>query len=348
VSAYRDYDNSPLMQFVRFVTRSFAVGTFFGVHVRMYWAAALLMPLLVLRWAVPVSPSFGEALLLTTAWFVGLFLVVWSHEMGHIVAGWHFRIRTDLITLSPLGGVAHMNAPASTPRGELLISLAGPAVHLLWLALFWPLQQLLPDYVLGTDGALWRVSLWTVWYLVGLNQVMLVFNLLPIFPLDGGRCLRALLAMRVHANRATMWATTVGMIGGGILVLMAFTRSELQSGVLLVIGLSCISASLNERRMAQHVLVYQHTMQDPWAVDPDAWKHGGDPQEQRARKPGWFARWRRARAERKAADAAAQAELLDRQVDEILDRVHRVGMSGLSEGEKAILKRASQRRRGAG
>jgi Zn-dependent protease len=348
VSAYRDYDNSPLMQFVRFVTKSFSIGTFFGVHVRMYWAAAILMPLLFLRWASTVSVSVAEAMLLMVLWFVGLFLVVWTHEMGHIAAGWRFRIRTDLITLSPLGGLAHMNAPASTPRAELLISLAGPAVHLLWLVVFWPLQLLLPDYLLSTDGFLWRASLWTVWYLVGLNQAMLVFNLLPVFPLDGGRCLRALLAMRVHPNRATMWATTVGMVGGGVLCLLAFTRSELHSAVLLVIGLSCISASLNERRMARHVLVYQQSLRDPWAADPDAWKHGGDPQEPRRRGPGWFTRWRRARGERRAAQAAAEAELLDREVDAILERVHQVGMSGLSDKEKAVLKRASQRRRGTG
>src|SRR5690606_32970410 len=127
-----------------------------------------------------------------------LFVVIWTHEMCHILAGWRYRIRTDLITLSPLGGVAHMNSPASTPRGELLVSLAGPAVHLAWLGVLWPLSLLLPESSLG-DGAA-RAALFVLWYLVTVNQVLLVFNLVPFFPLDGGRCLRALLAMRVHPN----------------------------------------------------------------------------------------------------------------------------------------------------
>lgn len=344
MSAYRDYDNSPLMQLLRFVTRSFAIGDFFGVHVRMYWAAAILMPLLFARW-VP-----GEGLVRLVMGVLAsalLFAIVYTHEMGHIAAGWRFRIRTDAITLSPLGGVAHMNSQASTPRGELLITLAGPATHLLWLLVFWPLQLLLGDaywYPFGLRDA----GIWVVQFLVTTNVTLLLFNLLPIFPLDGGRCLRALLAMRVHPNRATMWATTVGMIGGGALILLGLSQSDLASSIPIVIGLSCISASLNERRAAQHELVYHRAIQDPWATDPDAWKRGGDPRERRARRPGWFARWRRSRAEQKAADAAAENELLDRQVDEILDRVHQVGMSGLSEGEKAVLKRASNRRRGAG
>lgn len=345
MTAYRDYDNSPLMQLLRFVTRSFAIGNFFGVHVRMYWAAAILMPLLFLRW-MPGSGLWPLALALVCSAL--LFTIVWTHEMGHITAGWRFRIRTDVITLSPLGGVAHMNAPASTPRGELLITLAGPAVHLAWLAVFWPLQWWLGPVWWDGSMTLPVAGGFLVDYLVLTNATLLVFNLLPVFPLDGGRCLRALLSMRVHPNRATIWATTVGMIGGSVFVLLGLGRGELSGGVMLAIGLSCISASLNERRMAQHQLVYQHSMQDPWATDPDAWKRGGDPRERSARKPGWFARWRATRAERKAADAAAQAEQLDREVDEILDRVHQVGMSGLDDREKAVLKRASQRRRGAG
>jgi len=346
VTAYRDYDNSPLMQLLRFVTRTFAIGDFFGVHVRMYWAAAIGMPLLFWYWGG--GNTAGETLVLLAIWFFGLFAIIWSHEMGHIACGWRFRIRTDVITLSPLGGTAHMNAPAATPRAELLIALAGPAVHLLWLAVFWPLQQLLPDRVLAIDG--WSVKCpitFAVGYLVKANTWLMLFNLLPFFPLDGGRTLRALLSMRVHPNLATMWATTVGMIGGGLFIVLGLMRKEVESAILIMIGLSNISACLNERRLARHVLVYQQAMQDPWATDPDAWKRGAGPLAP-PRRGHFFARWRRARAERKAQRAAEAAAAFDREVDQILERVHQVGMSGLTEREKSVLKRASQRRRGAG
>lgn len=348
MSTYRDYDNSPLMQLLRLVTKSFALGNFFGVHVRMYWAAAILMPLLFLRW-VPNGTAM-EALVSTVICVGGLFLIIWSHEMGHIAAGWRFRIRTDVITLSPLGGVAHMNAPASTPRAELLISLAGPAVHLLWLAVFWPLQLLLPDRVLSITGWYTCPIEFTVWFFVTTNVSLLVFNLLPFFPLDGGRCLRALLALRVHPNRATMWATAVGITGGILFVVLALFQPTLHGSIGLVIGLSCISQCLNERRLARHVLVYGHVQQDPWAMDPDAWKRGEGPlaAPRRRRQLSWLRRWMAERAELKASRAAAQAAELDREVDAVLERVHEVGMTGLTDREKAVLKRAARRRRGVG
>jgi Zn-dependent protease len=344
VPAYRDFDSSPLLRLWQVVTRSFTVGTFFGVQVRMYWAAAILMPLLLLRWIGPASASAAEALLHTATSVGLLFVVIWSHEMGHIAAGWRYRIRTDLITLSPLGGVAHLNAPVATPRAELVVSLAGPAVHLVWLAVAWPLQQLVPAGWLAPAG--WRFGPldFVLWWLVTINATMLVFNLLPCYPLDGGRVLRALLARRVHPNRATLWATGVGVAGGALLVLYGLTQRDLGGAVPLVIGFACVSASLQERRAARYVPVYQQPLHDPWQTDPEAWKRGTGAR----RQPGWFARWRRARAERRAARQAAEQQALDREVDRILDRVHQVGMTGLSEGEKALLQRASQRRRGAG
>ena len=346
MTAYRDYDNSPLMQLLRFCTRSFAIGTFFGVHVRMYWAAAIIMPLLFWYWIGSAGTAL-ETFVLTASCFFGLFTIIWSHEMGHIACGWRFRIRTDLITLSPLGGVAHMNAPASTPRAELLIALAGPAVHLIWLAAVWPLHLLLPDRVVSIDGWFFCPIQFTLGYLVNANVWLFLFNLMPFFPLDGGRTLRSLLAMRVHPNRATMWATTVGMIGGGVFIVLGLTRPKIENTILVVIGISCIQACLNERRTARHVLIYQQAMQDPWATDPDAWKRGEGPLAPKHRR-NFFARWWRARAERKAQRAAAADAAFDREVDQVLERVHQVGMSGLTDREKAVLKRASQRRRGTG
>ena len=314
----------------------------------MYWIAAILMPLIVWRW-VPTG-TFGEGLVLTAIAFAFLFVVIWTHEMGHIAAGWRHRIRTDLITLSPFGGIAHMNAPAQSPREELFIALAGPVTHLAWLAVFWPLLLVVPDPLLPIDGWLWCPIHFTLWYLVSLNSGLLLFNLLPFFPLDGGRALRSLLAMRVHPNRATLWATTIGMIGGAGLVLVALLRVDLESAIGVTIGLSCIVASLNERRMAQHALVYGEMRRDPWAMDPDAWKRGAGPlaEPKRSRREGVMRRWLRARAERRAVRAAAEDAALDRQVDAVLDRVNQVGMTGLTAAERAVLKRASQRRRGVG
>lgn len=346
MTAYGPYDHSPLGRFLQLVMRDFAIGTFFGVHVRMYWAAAVLMPLLFLQWIAPATGTAAEMLVLAAIACCLLFGIIWTHEMGHIAAGWRCGIRTELITLSPLGGVAHLGAPVQSPREELFVTLAGPAVHVAWLAVFWPLQQLLPVRMVEIGGWYWCPLQFTLWFLVTVNTSLLLFNLLPIFPLDGGRALRALLAMRVHANLATLWATQVGIVGGIAIVVIGLWRPDLQSTIGVVLGLSCISGSLQERRMAQHVLVYQQVRRSPWESDGEGWKRGSS--GPRERPPGRFARWRSARAARREAMRAAAEADLDRQVDGVLDRVKQVGMSGLDDREKAILKRASQRRRGAG
>ncbi len=341
------YGPGRLGAFLRLVLKTFAVGTFFGVHVRMYWIAALLMPLIFLQRLAPFAANGLEALAWITIWFVGLFVVIWTHEMGHIAAGWRWRTRTDLITLSPLGGVAHMGARPASPREEIGVSLAGPAVHLVWLAVFWPLQLLLPDRVLAIDGWNGCPLVIAVDFLVGLNTGLMLFNLLPLYPLDGGRVLRGLLSLRWHGNLATLWVTTLGMIGGGVFVLLGVLRPDLWGTIFVVMGLANISASLQERRVAQHVLIYQPRVRHLWEPDPDAWKRGGTTTKGPP-GPGWFTRWRRARAERQAANAAAADAALDREVDAVLERVHQVGMAGLDDRERAILKKASQRRRGAG
>jgi len=351
--AYRDYDQSPGMQLLRFLMRTFRVGSLFGVEVRMYWTAAILMPLLFWSWVAPFAETAAEELTLAGIGTVFLFVIIWTHEMGHIACGWRHGIRTDLITLSPLGGLAHMNAPAPTPRAELQIALAGPAVHLLWLAVFWPLQLVVPDRFAEVDGWTFAPLQYTLDFLVGTNVALLLFNLLPIFPLDGGRSFRALLSMRWHPNRATMWATTVGFVGAGILIVLGLSRKDYQSAIPIIIGITCIQACINERRTARHALIYDERLRrELWESDPDAWKSASAAVARDltrpARRPGVFARWRARRADRRAEAARAADLALNREVDEVLERVHQVGMTGLSDRDKAVLKRAAERRRGVG
>lgn len=333
------YDPTPVHRLWRILTADFSLGTWFSVHVRMYWAAVVFMPLIFLS-RLPTA-SASESVVLMTICFVGLFAIIWTHEMGHIACGWYYRIRTDKITLGPLGGLAHLNAPASTAREELSIALAGPAVHLIWLAFLLPIQWLMPAATFYPD--------FTVWYLVVTNQTLLLFNLLPIFPLDGGRAVRALLSMRFHPNRATMWVANVGIGGGALLALLALTRADLWSSIGLLIGLSCILHSIHEKRAARHALVYNRSQRDPWEADPDAWKHGPTGEDDVVeRRPGWLARRRAIKAEAVAeAKRRATAEL-NEQVDKVLERVSEVGVNGLTDDEKKVLERASHERRGAG
>jgi len=359
----RAYDEPDprLLRLQAWMMASFRLGRWFGIEVRMFWAAAILMPLLIGWQFGPLAAT--ERLLLTAISFAGLFGVVLLHEFGHALWARRYGIRTPLITLSPLGGLAHLGTEARGPRQELLISLAGPATHLVLLAVFWPLQKLLPWGTVEVSGWAYDPLGFTLAFLVALNQGLLLFNLLPFFPMDGGRALRAVLAMRMHPNRATMIATSIGIGGAIALVVWGIASSGMYATIRVLIGLSNLQACLRERVAARHVLVYGDGAADhrePWQSDPDAWRRGESPfgvepraelrdgarRAGRRRGPGLFARLLR-RPERAARARREQAEL-DAEVDRVLERVQQVGMAGLSAKERKVLDRASRQRRGAG
>src|SRR6187399_684509 len=131
-----------------------------------------------------------------------LFLCVVLHEFGHAFAAKAFGINTPDITLLPIGGVARLERMPEEPVQELIIAAAGPAVTAL-IAVGAFIGGGSWDYPPTTETSIPDI-------LFTMNVVLLLFNLLPAFPMDGGRVLRALLATRMSYARATQVAATVG------------------------------------------------------------------------------------------------------------------------------------------
>jgi stage IV sporulation protein FB len=134
-----------------------------------------------------------------------LFLCVVLHEFGHAFAAKAFGISTPDITLLPIGGVARLERMPEEPVQELIIAIAGPLVNVvIALVLFVAggFQVLLNQWTVGGGGLIGQ--------LLFINIMLVLFNLLPAFPMDGGRVLRALLATRMSYARATQIAATVG------------------------------------------------------------------------------------------------------------------------------------------
>ncbi len=346
---YRDSFSEPRwMGLLRLLSASFPVGRLFRVRVRVYWLALIIMPLILLRQARGFPFAEGAAYIALTT--LVLYVVIWSHEMGHIAAGRRYGIVTPLITLSPLGGLAHMSAGAPSPAKEIVISLAGPAVHLVWLAIVFPLSLFVTWGDFAPGRWFYDPVAGTLDTLLYLNVALLAFNLLPFFPMDGGRCLRALLARRMHPNRATLRATRVGTIGGWIFIVVGivayFVSDDLWGPILVAIGISNLLACKRERMVAQYTPGPYMTSEplQPWQTDPEAWKAGDDDE------PSPRARRRAANAAAKEAvrreRAAARQRVLDDEVDRVLDRLNEVGLDGLTPKERAILERASKRRGG--
>ena len=147
------------------------------------------------------------------AWSVGLivlfFVCVILHELGHSLTARRYGIRVPRIMLLPIGGMAEFERIPRQPRQELLITMAGPAVNFLLVAMLLPLAW--RGYFHG-DGVATYSTAGVVVQLVYANLIMGVFNLVPVFPMDGGRILRALLAMKLPYLRATWWAVMVGRV----------------------------------------------------------------------------------------------------------------------------------------
>lgn len=179
------------------------------------------------------------------ALFLALFGCVLLHELGHALTAKRFGLTTRQITLLPIGGIASLERTPDDAVQGLWITLAGPAVNLLIASVLFATLRLT-----GQWEPLGRVSLTDGPFLERLmvvNVSLLVFNMLPAFPMDGGRALRALLATRMDDARATRIAATLGQ---GMAVLFAIV-GWLANPVLVLIALFVWMGAAQEARMAE-------------------------------------------------------------------------------------------------
>jgi Zn-dependent protease/predicted transcriptional regulator len=187
--------------------RSFKIGSVAGIGVYLHWTFLLLLAgffgLYLYQGDTVSAALVGVGLILA------LFTCVVLHELGHALTARAFEVPTRDITLYPIGGVARLQRIPEEPLKELWIALAGPAVNVVLAglslaALVAAGGTLQPALLMDPDAVnLPATLLWA-------NLILAGFNMLPAFPMDGGRVLRALLAMRMEYARATETAATVG------------------------------------------------------------------------------------------------------------------------------------------
>ncbi|MBL9137492.1 MAG: site-2 protease family protein [Verrucomicrobiales bacterium] len=183
--------------------------------------------------------------------FIAVFGCVLLHEFGHALTARQFGIRTRDITLLPIGGVARLERMPDRPLQELWVAIAGPAVNVGIVLLLVAWLAISGASVGGLDWDLTEGSFAT--RLLTVNLVLVIFNLIPAFPMDGGRVLRALLALRLDYAKATQIAATLGQ--GFALVFAFFGLMGLLGGggnpLLLFIALFVWIGASQEVGMAQ-------------------------------------------------------------------------------------------------
>ncbi len=221
---------------------SLPIGRILGIRIGIH-----LTFLLLLAWVGWAGWQVGgvPGSLWTLALVILLFLCVILHELGHSVVAMRFGIEVRSITLLPIGGVAAMKAIPEEPRKELLIAVAGPLVNVVIVTVLgaffgwpsWTEMSLVPAGLMDLIAHITRV-----------NILLVVFNLIPAFPMDGGRVLRSLLASVISYERATAWATGIGQF-----VAVGFFFIGLLSGhlILMLIAVFVFFGAEGEDRMVR-------------------------------------------------------------------------------------------------
>lgn len=178
---------------------SWKLGRFAGIDT--YVHASFLLLVAWAAWASWSGAGTGLAVIMGVAFLLAVFGSVLLHELGHALVARRYGVRTRRIVLSPIGGIAQLEGMPRRPRQELAVALAGPAVNFVLAAALWVVTPAFAGAEL-LAAFLGSVTL--------ANLGLGLFNLIPAFPMDGGRALRALMAERVGTYRATEVAAKVG------------------------------------------------------------------------------------------------------------------------------------------
>jgi Zn-dependent protease/CBS domain-containing protein len=237
---------------------SVRLGRLAGIEIGLHWSLAIALVLIVWTLAGQFFPELAPDQPQSAYWLVSLLAAVLfyvsllSHEMGHALVARRLGVNVEGITLWIFGGVARLGGDAATAGAEARIAIAGPLVSLVLAAAFG-----LITFGLDAAGGPALAEAGAFWLALS-NGMLLVFNLVPAYPLDGGRILRAWLwGRRGNRYRATSTAAAFSrvcaflMIAGGMLLF--FLQRDLGGVWLVFIGLFLLSAARNEEA---HVLMH--------------------------------------------------------------------------------------------
>lgn len=230
---------------------SYRIARFAGIDVRIH-VTFLLLPAYFgfLGW----QEAGGRGALGEISFIGGLFLCVLLHEFGHALAGRRYGIRTPDITLLPIGGVARMETIPEKPSMELVIAVAGPAVNVA-IAAVMALILIFTGGILEGPETTIRIQIHN---LLMVNCGLVLFNMIPAFPMDGGRVLRALLAMKFTHLTATRVAARIGQVMACGFAVLGFVANPM----LVLIALFVFNGAQEELQYAIQRQQYEELLRE--------------------------------------------------------------------------------------
>lgn len=228
---------------------SYRIATFKGIDLKVHATFLFLVLLVVMNWASTglTGVAFGTALMAL------LFACVALHEFGHALAARYFGLPVREIVLLPIGGVALLGRPTRNAVQELVVAAAGPAVNVAIVALLAPLLWVIGEPVAGPsslfrpDGVTPSLATAVHW-LLGANISLVLFNLLPAFPMDGGRILRGLLGLWLDWSVATRWAARTGQFMACLMGAWAILTGQFMLAVIATMVFFAAASTSGEER----------------------------------------------------------------------------------------------------
>lgn len=240
---------------------SFRIARVFGIDIDIHVTFFLLLAFFFMAMGVN-----GLVLI------VGVFFFVTIHELCHSLVALYYGIKVKRITLLPIGGVASMSGSPTKPYQELLISLAGPLSNLIIVLVFYyPLYKLLgheklmyPLMVMAGQ-AKYTGQFNVIAHIYWINLILAAFNMIPAFPMDGGRILRAILSYRMGYREATNAAVRLGHIFALFFAYIGIVHGHIF--MLLVAVFIYVAASSEIMRVTIKETISKYTVQDVLAKD---------------------------------------------------------------------------------
>jgi stage IV sporulation protein FB len=327
-----------------FLYWSFGAGTWYGVRLRISW----FLPLLLFYFWYELGWRFGGAL------FAGLFVSVLLHEIGHILASRALHGTGDEILLWPLGGLASV-ASGGSSRWRVVTAMGGPAVNLLLCALFLSavhsggylpgalnplILPVAPDQF-GREHLLTDLQLVMFW----MNWTLLLVNLIPAYPLDGGQAVRSELSLRVDGTMALELSIRLAYVVAFVLAVLALLvfKHVILLGIAFFLALVAMQESMH---------LHAGDSYDDSFMGYDFSQGYTSLEKSEKSRPevrrGLIARWLEARRVEKQRRNEREQQQVIEQLDAILAKVHERGLGALTPSERRLLKRASDRFRGRG
>ncbi|MCA6437157.1 MAG: site-2 protease family protein [Bacteroidetes bacterium] len=224
---------------------SFKLGNIAGIGIFIHWSFSLIIAYII--YSNYRAGHNVEQITWSVIFILSIFMTVFLHELGHALAAKKYNIKTKDITILPIGGLARLERIPEKPSEELVVAIAGPLVNIA-LAVITGLFITIPDLkelTVQLTGGVNQSNFFLNFFIV--NIWLAIFNLVPAFPMDGGRVLRAILSMKFERHVATNIAARIGQLLAIAFIFIGFNSNPF----LIFIGLFIILGAQTEVEMTK-------------------------------------------------------------------------------------------------